>query len=84
MYVSPQQDVYEVGTVVTCVVDANPPATVYWQSMDTLETWNSDTFTIPDYLVGTNRMRCHAENNINGVLYYNDLLVIIEVSSPTV
>jgi hypothetical protein len=80
MYISPDQTDYDVGTTITCFADAFPAATIYWQNLDTAEIWNSQSFVVRADLVGTNRFRCHAENYINGVLYYNDLFNYIVVN----
>jgi hypothetical protein len=80
MYISPDQADYDVGTTLTCFADAFPQATIYWQNLDTAEIWNSQSFVIRADLVGTNRFRCHAENYINGILYYNDIFNVIVVN----
>jgi hypothetical protein len=79
MYITPDFPDYDVGTAITCFADAFPAATIYWQNLDTSEVWSSPTFVIRADLVGENRMRCHAENYINGQLYFNDYFVVITV-----
>jgi hypothetical protein len=80
MYITPEQTDYEVGTVITCFADAFPAATIYWQNLDTSEIWNSPSFVLREDLVGSNRFRCHAENYINSILYYNDFFTVIVVN----
>jgi len=83
MYADPSGSSYEVGTSITCYYDAFPLATrIYWQSLRTNQIWNTNTFTITADMVGNQTMRCHVENVINGIFYYNDLFVILPVNAP--
>jgi hypothetical protein len=72
MYRVPEQDTYEIGDRIECWSDANPSAAYYWQNLDTLERWDGQILTATEELVGSSRMRCHAENIIDRVLYAND------------
>lgn len=80
MYHTPVYSTYDVGTVLTCFADAFPAATYFWQNVDTAEVWNSQSFTVTEAMVGFTRMRCHAENYINSILYYNDYFVEMTVN----
>jgi len=80
MYLSPDSDTYDVGTVVTCFADAFPFATYYWQNLDTARIYNAQSFIISEDMVGQARMRCHAENVIAGVQYFNDLFTTLTVN----
>jgi hypothetical protein len=80
MYHTPDQTRYDVNTVVTCHADAFPAASYFWQNVDSGEVWGSQSFRITETLVGTHRMRCHAENYINNILYYNDLFFDMTVN----
>jgi hypothetical protein len=80
LYLSPDYESYEVGTVVTCFADAFPAATIYWQNLETAEIFNSQSFVITEAFVGQTRMRCHAENYISGILYFNDLFATLTVN----
>jgi len=80
MYITPDQETYNVGTVLTCFADAFPQATIYWQNLDTNEVSSSPSIVLTAAMVGENRMRCHAENFINGAQYFNDLFTVITVN----
>lgn len=80
MYISPDSDTYEVGTVLTCFADAFPIPTIYWQNLNTAVITNSQSLVITEALVGANRFRCHAENFINGVQYNNDIFPTFTVN----
>lgn len=80
MYISPDFESYEVGTVLTCFADAFPAAVIYWQNLDTAQIYNSVSFVITESFVGSTRMRCHAENTILGIVYFNDLFVTLQVN----
>jgi hypothetical protein len=80
MYHSPSYSTYNVGTVLTCFADAFPAATYFWQNVDTAEVWSSQSFTVTESMVGETRMRCHAENYISSILYYNDYFLTMTVN----
>jgi len=79
MYYSPDLPEYENGIVITCFADAFPIPTIYWQDLDTAIIYNSQSLVLTESLVGDRRFRCHAENYINGILYYNDLFATFAV-----
>lgn len=79
LYISPDLSEYEVGSVVTCFADALPQALIYWQNIDTSEIWFSESIVIRADLVGSNNMRCHAQNIINDVVYFNDFFTVFNV-----
>jgi hypothetical protein len=62
--------VYEVGDIITCVADANPTATYYWQNVRTQQYYNSANYVITEDMRGMNdQLRCHAQNIIQGYIY---------------
>lgn len=83
LYRTPEQDMYEIGDVIECLADANPSATYYWQNLDTLELYDDSRLLVTDRLVGSQRMRCHAENTIGEVLYTNDYFFNLTVNPRT-
>jgi len=80
MYITPDSASYDIGTVITCFADAFPIPTIYWQDLNTAVIYNSQSLVITAALVGSNRFRCHAENYINGILYFNDLFSTFDVN----
>jgi len=82
MYSSPVYPEYEVGTTITCYADAFPIPTITWQSLRTNDWYNSQSFTITEDMVGNQTMRCHAENIIQGIFYYEDYFIILYVKPP--
>jgi len=80
MYATPDQTNYNVGVVITCFADAFPQADIYWQNLNTSEVYNNPSFVTTAAMVGNTRWRCHAENFINGIQYYNDYFTWITVN----
>jgi hypothetical protein len=67
---TPTKPVYEVGDIITCVADANPTATYYWQNVRTQQYYNSANYVITEDMRGMNdQLRCHAQNIIQGYIY---------------
>jgi len=83
MYRSPDQATYEIGESIECFADSNPSSTYYWRNLDTLEIYDDSRLLITDRLVGTQRMQCHAENDIGGVIYTNDYFFNLTVNART-
>lgn len=83
LYVVPEQAEYDVGQVLECHADANPPETIFWQNVNTHETWYDYRLYLTDAFVGTQTMRCNAANNITGTVYTADLFFNLTVKPRT-
>jgi len=83
LYRTPEQATYEIGDSIECLSDSNPEASYYWQNLDTLEQTDDNRLLITDRLVGTQRMRCNAQNTIGSANYTNDYFFILTVNPRT-
>lgn len=83
--VTPIKDVYNIGDVLTCTADSNPPSTFVWTNMRTLVTEPAGpTFTVTEELAGfTTVMRCHTEVFIEGSLYTQNIFLNVTVPAIT-
>jgi hypothetical protein len=84
MYIDGLKPTYAVGDILMCYADAFPAAFYSWQNLETLETFNTQGFTITESLVGgTFRLRCNAQNIIQGFVYTNNMFTNVTVPVPT-
>jgi hypothetical protein len=83
--VTPIKEIYNIGDVLTCTADSNPPSTFVWTNMRTLVTEPAGpTFTITEDLAGFEQvMRCHTEVFIEGSLYTQNIFVNVTVPAIT-
>ena len=80
LYQAPNEYHYFVGESIICYADANPPANITWQNMQSGEIFYSDTIDITDSLLGnTWTLRCQARNIIQGKVYAANLPTNITV-----
>ena len=83
--VTPIKDSYDIGDVLTCTADSNPPAAFVWTNMRTLiQEPVGPTFIITEELAGLEQvMRCHAEVFIEGSLFTQNVFVNVSVPAIT-
>jgi len=85
MAITPLQDSYVTGDVLTCTADAKPIPTYRWYNLRTLEdAILSQTFTVTQDLEGyMQTMRCNAVSIIEGSLFSADVFHDVNVPAVT-
>ena len=71
---------YEIGDNITCYADAYPAPTYIWFNSLTGASFSTQKLIFDDTFVGSQQLRCNAENTIDGQVYTSDLLVSVIVN----
>jgi len=66
IYVTPKQEIYDVGNNITCIAESNPEAVYEWKKVQGGSKIIGNRLNITATMIGENNWECVAKNVING------------------
>lgn len=81
--ITPTQETYEIGQVLTCNADAVPLPTYKWTNLVTMVEYNSQSLTITESMVGYNVLRCQVINAVSSANIFLNATVNARTTTST-
>lgn len=81
--ITPVQETYEIGQVLTCNADAVPLPTYKWTNLITMDEYSSQSLTITESMVGLTVLRCQVINSVSSANAFTNITVNPRTTTST-